>query len=315
MNITQAKIRTAFRVALESFYPERRPFRVSITVEETDIFLSTCEVKEKYYRMRISTAVLEQLETVLCEQMEYLSSFTPPSLESAAPLDASETSLVWLALHELHHIHLNHFDIAKDFGVVMRTSSAPQLNVNVPTALRPLTPLCLEMQADHEATEMLLKSYSADGWHELRGKVLAISCMMMLIEREDTKNRAKGRTHPKAATRIFQLLGHLSEMPLIKAQLNRDPSLIPRKNELQTFARDVTIPCFFDAIQLARVVGAQSIANDLGSPEAFFKDLEIAKLSDPSRHIELKTQGAQEWAKLWPCNKALKPILGGHFMT
>ncbi|APX17045.1 hypothetical protein BWR17_15200 [Phaeobacter inhibens] len=176
-------------------------------------------------------------------------------------------------------------------------------------------PLCLELQADHEASELLLGIYSIDAWKELCEKVLAISGTMMLIELEDVKNGAEGRTHPKAATRIFQLLGHLSEMPLIRAQLNQDASLIPHEEELQAFAHEVTIPCFFDAIQLAQAAGAVSIANDLGSPENFFKDLEIAKLGDPSRYVELKTEGAREWAKLWPCNEALKPILGGHFKT
>ena len=66
---------------------------------------------------------------------------------------------------------------------------------------------------------------------------------------------------------------------------------------------------------LAQTAGAASITSDLGSPENFFKDLEIAKLGDPSRYAELKTQGAQEWAKLWPYNEALKPFLGGHFTT
>jgi hypothetical protein len=108
-------------------------------------------------------------------------------------------------------------------------------------------------------------------------------------------------------------LGHLAELPLVQAQIEQDSSLIPTEDELQAFAHEVTIPCFFDAIQLAQAAGAASIADDLGSPEDFFKDLEIAKLGDPSKHGELKTQGAQEWAKLWPCNEALKPILGGHF--
>jgi hypothetical protein len=102
-------------------------------------------------------------------------------------------------------------------------------------------------------------------------------------------------------------------MPLVRAQVHHDTSLIPTAEELRAFARDVTIPCFFDAIQLAQAANAASISDDLGSPEDFFKDLEIAKLGDPSRYRELKTQGAREWAKLWPCNEALKPILGDHF--
>lgn len=219
----------------------------------------------------------------------------------------------WLFLHELQHIELGHFRFNNCFGIAQRLSGM-QVSLNsIPLEMRSLTPLCLEMQADHEATDILLGSYSTDSWHELREKVLAIAGMMMLIELEDAKNDAHGRTHPKAATRIFQLLGHLAEMPLVRAQVSRDASLIPSAEELQTFAHYVTIPCFLDAIQLAQAAGAASIAADLGSPEDFFKDLEIAKLGDPSRYGELKTQGAREWAKLWPCNEALKPILGGHF--
>lgn len=135
----------------------------------------------------------------------------------------------------------------------------------------------------------------------------------MLIEREDTKNAVEGRTHPKAATRIFQMLGHLAEMPLVQAQIEKDATLIPTNSELQAFAHEVTIPCFFDAIELANASGAASIADDLGSPEDFFNDLEIAKLGDASQYADLKIQGAQEWAKLWSCNEALKPLLGGHF--
>ena len=138
-------------------------------------------------------------------------------------------------------------------------------------------------------------------------------CILTLIEQSDQESRVGQSTHPKATTRAFQLLGHLSELPLVQAQFRHDTSLIPTEEELQAFAYEVTIPCFYDAVNLAHAAGAASIASDLGSPGDFFKDLEIAKLSDPSRYGELKTQGAQEWAKLWECNEALKPMLGAYF--
>lgn len=222
-------------------------------------------------------------------------------------------SFRWLILHELSHVDLGHFKLADSFGVAQRSTMKPEPLGRLPTDLRPLAQPCLEMQADHEATEMLLGAYTSNGWEELRSNALAISGMMMLIEREDIKNGLEGRTHPKAATRIFQMLGHLAEMPLVRAQVDQDASLIPSENDLQAFAHEVTIPCFFDAVELANASGAPSIVNDLGSPEDFFKDLEIAKLGDPSRYADLKTQGAQERAKLWPCNESLKPILGSHF--
>lgn len=222
------------------------------------------------------------------------------------------TALEWLILHELSHVTLGHFELAETLGVAERErmrSKARNAQSNVDC---PLVPMCLEMQADHEATDTLLGIYSSEDWHLLREKVSAISHMMMLIEMEDAKNNFQGCTHPRAATRIFQLLGHVAEMPLVQAHVSHDASLLPTESELQEFAHDVTIPCFFDVVQLAQAAGAVSIASDLGSSESFFKDLEIAKLGSPSRYADLKTQGAQEWARLWPCNEALKPALGGY---
>lgn len=219
----------------------------------------------------------------------------------------------FVVLHELAHIALGHFEFSNGFGIAHR-STDNQVSFDVkPYDKCLLVPKCLEMQADHEALEELLGTYQEGSAYDVREVASAICGMMVLIELEDTKNGAQGRTHPRAATRIFQLLGHVAEMPLVRAQVHHDTSLIPTGEELQAFARDVTIPCFFDAIQLAQTAGAASIADDLGSPEDFFKDLEIAKLGDPARYVDLKTQGAQECAKLWPCNETLKPILGGHF--
>ncbi len=243
----------------------------------------------------------------------------PLSYEPTLPRKICLTSIAWVLGHEWEHANLGHFSLlqlSSQLNVVSRkklSRTAPLQNIQKYGSVE--LSKCLELQADHEASDSLLGSYSAREWHELRQKVFAISTVMIFIELEDTKNGFKGRTHPNAATRIFQLLGHLAEMPLLRAQVHRHTSLIPAKKELQAYSRDVTIPCFFDAIQLAQTAGAASIANDLGSPEDFFKDLEIVKLGDPSRYDELKTQGAQEWAKLWPCNEALKPILGGHFNT
>lgn len=268
---------------------------------DDDCFGVALEFNNKEYNLRATTAVASHL-------CHFWSSF---GFHNSSKIN--KCSLIWLMLHELSHMHLGHFTFADEFGVAQRSHQEVRTRDEIRYDLRHLTPLCLEMQADHEATDLLLGAYSTDGWHELREKVLAILGMMMLIELEDAKNNFEGRTHPKAATRIFQLLGHLAEMPLLQAQVRHDVALIPSEEELQAFAHDVTIPCFFDAVYLAQATSAVSIVNDLGSSEDFFKDLEISKLSDPSRYDEIKTQGAQEWGKLWPCNEALKPILGSHF--
>ena len=221
-----------------------------------------------------------------------------------------------LILHELLHISLNHFTLADTFGIAQRSRPRARPLVKLPTEVYHLVPLALELQADHDALCVSLGGYaSKKGWNDLRRRCAAITAMLVLIECEETKLDLLERSHPNAATRIFQLLGHLAEMPLVQAQVDQDASLIPVEEELQAFSRDVTIPCFFDAIQLAQASGAASIADDLGSPEAFFRDLEIAKLGDPSRYADLKTQGARQWAELRPCNEALKTIVGNYLLT
>ena len=318
MDIKFSLLQAAFRWSFQNAFRSEKANRsedVHLEVTSDHMFWAQLEKRANHFRLRVSSSML----TNTLEFWENLAT-TKHSPAKGQPLSSASRSmhllsLSWFVLHELSHINLGHFKLRNQFGVVHRKSEdfdSPEL---LPTAFRGNVIACLEMQADHEATETLLGVYSSNNWQELREKVLAISGMMILIEIEDTRNGAEGRTYPKAATRIFQLLGHLSEMPLIKAQLNKDPSFILDENEVQSFVREVTIPSFLDAFQLAQAAGATHIESDLGSPENFFKDMEIAKLGKPSHYADLKTQGAQEWAKLWPCNEALKPILGGHFMT
>lgn len=234
-------------------------------------------------------------------------------------------SLSWLIQHELHHIILNHFDLidgfrisetrnAPRFGLARKSKIEPAPPITLPPELRLHAPLCLELQADHDATEMELGAYSSNNWANLRHRVTAISAMMMLIEREDARNGETGITHPKAATRIFQLLGHVTEMPLMPAQLQArqqsfkavDPAHFPSKDEISAFGRQVTIPCFFDAVSLAHVAGANRISEDLGEPEDFFRDIQIAKTAAPNRFVDLKSTGARQWAELVLKNEELK---------
>lgn len=177
---------------------------------------------------------------------------------------------------------------------------------------------CLERQADHDAIEMGLDGYSPDKWPSLRARVAAISAMMMLIEREDAKLVQGRSSHPKAATRIFQLLGHVTDMPTIPAQQKAalrgadriDPADLPSENEQSAFNREVVLPAFFDAVHLARVAGAEAVRSDLGEAADFFGDIQLAKLGDVAAFAGLKTVGARQWADLVAFNEVLKGIQG-----
>ncbi len=225
-------------------------------------------------------------------------------------------SLVWLFLHELSHYTLGHFEITgeqviaetakgREFGLLTR---APEQKLPY-DALNDLDYIqierCLELQADHEAIDMFLEAYSTDEWEELRLRVACISAVMVLIDVEDSKHAFVDSSHPKAATRIFQLLGHLSEMPLIQAQLSGDKNDIPSDDEQRAFSKEVVIPAFFVAIALAKAANAKHILDELGDLPAFFQDVLLAKTNNDAGIDQFKTVGAKEWSELKELNEKL----------
>ena len=237
--------------------------------------------------------------------------------------DMTYLSLSWLVLHELHHYQMGHFEFsgghrlteAKDpnsFSVAARSSVTrlPALADIEAADLLKVEP-CLELQADHDAIEMLLDAYSPDGWNLIRMRAAAISGMMVLIEREDCKRGHELSSHPKAATRIFQMLGHVIQMPMIEAmqaerhpELNIDPH-VPSDAEHAAFNDEVVIPTFFDAVKLAAIADATKIAQDLGVSETFFQDVQLALLGDPDSFDALTTAGAKHWSELVTFNATL----------
>jgi|GEM_PF-3351428 len=216
-------------------------------------------------------------------------------------------SLDWIVQHERHHAELGHFELLE--GV-------PALNL-VSRAAKPMRPLsgipqsewsdvspCLELQADHEAIEMILGSFDVSDWSGLRVLAASIAAVMVLIEKADEDLDGQHSTHPKAATRIFQLLGHISEMWAIKHQLSEQD--LPSSDQIQSFSKDVILPAYFDAVALAKAAEAKNIASDLGEADVFFADIARAKLGDWEA---LQTVGAREWARLKPLNEKLLPML------
>jgi hypothetical protein len=222
-------------------------------------------------------------------------------------------SLIWLMLHEIHHFQMEHFDSQPqpnlpmasttiEHGLVKRTAKHSGTDPSSSAA----SSLILEMQADHDATEMLLDAYSSDEWLSLRARVASVSAVMMLIECSDSSNHSFDATHPKAATRIFQLLGHVIDMPMTPTHLEvrqsnkgqLQPDKLPENEEHIRFAAQVVVPAFFDAVSLARVATALSIIDDLGSASDFFHDVQVAKLANDQCMEEFNTSGAMQWAKL-----------------
>ena len=269
-------------------------------VDHVDLFCSV---------MRTPDLVVE-VSTGCVTEIEYMTK------ESTASFDV-ERALEWLILHELHHADLAHFDILDaepTLHLVKRSKSNARSIVKIPKDLGHKVSPCLELQADHDALEMMLGDYLAGDWASVRKLATSIAAVMVLIEKIGSGHGEDSYSHPRAATRVFQLLGHVAEMWSIPAhakanargeQTIRDEDLPPQV-KVQEFCSEVVLPLFWDAVALAEAAEAKSIISDLGSSEDFFSDIGRAKLG---QWDELVTVGAKEWAMLKDVNEAILPLL------
>lgn len=232
----------------------------------------------------------------------------------------------WLILHELSHFDLGHFELLgrdeiveageqRSFGLISRDESNSSPLPELVDIDYQLLERCLELQADHEALDIFLNECSHDNVEELRLRIAAASAMMVLIDIEDIKRNSKQTSHPKAATRIFQMLGHVCELPFLPEQVSAiyqdrsiDPDVIPSEEVQQTFVKQVAIPAFYDAIALARAADAEYIVEQLGDLPAFFDDVYLAKTNSDSGTEQFKTQGAKEWCQLKPLNERILAV-------
>ncbi|WP_026480549.1 hypothetical protein [Ahrensia sp. 13_GOM-1096m] len=297
----------------------------NIELLENEDFIAFAEPDGDGVRVHVSIGVVLSLTDLWQKAKAYSDSLPEEDQLNFEDVDqAIDASLQWLMLHELHHFEMGHFKLtggrgiaetsqSKAFGLTQRSAQKPALLDQLPAEHHLLAERCLELQADHDATEMLLDAYSTDGWDILRFYAASIFAVMVLIDQEDEADDAT-RTHPKAATRIFQFMGYLSVMwsipAYIKAQQKGleqpDPDDLPSTEEIEAYHALVVAPAFADAVLIARAAGAQSTINDLGSAEDFVADVRAAQLHSGS---EMRTKGALEYDSLLPINLALMQLL------
>jgi hypothetical protein len=216
-------------------------------------------------------------------------------------------STKWIALHERAHIELGHFSILEgvpSFNLISKSGKSQAQEPDLPRELWDIVERCLELQADHEALEEMLGNMDKVDWAELRVTIASIAAVMVLIEKADADNPNPSETHPKAATRIFQLFGHVNDMWSIGASLNGDD--LPDAERIQEFTKELILPAYFDAVEMAKSAEAISFIDDLGDPEIFFSDIAFAKLGNWD---QLQTVGAKEWAELKDANEQILPLV------
>ncbi|MEO1476465.1 MAG: hypothetical protein AAFS13_08790, partial [Pseudomonadota bacterium] len=210
----------------------------------------------------IATALRDLWSEALDQQALLRDRDTRPAND---PDELTAVSLSWLMHHEMEHFGLGHLGLVGARGftetnhpnarALIARSSAPlatATDLGFDTEDMSAISRCLELQADHDAIGMITGPYSNEGWPELRSRVASIFAVMILIDREDRKRGEVGHTHPRAATRIFQLLGHMAIFWSVPAQkiaweagrTKIDPADLPPEAEIEAFKTEVVHPAF-----------------------------------------------------------------------
>lgn len=244
------------------------------------------------------------------------------------PVGLADVSIMWLLLHELMHVALEHLDILGGAHLVgtKATNRVPlhadrsqsgTLIQKLPKEDMPFLAHCLEMQADSEATDVLLEAYSDEQWDELRARTASIFVVMVLVEKEHRKTTDRNGTHPKSTTRFFTLMGHLFQMWLypvahlepdqISPRLQTSEKPDPEKFEL--YAEQVLVPSINDAVIIAAAGEARLILSDMGDHAAIFHDISKIQYTDDLSPDILKTEAAKEWLRLIPINERIMTLI------
>ncbi len=301
-------------------------------IEDTQFWAVVGSLANDNIYIKASTSIVGTVETLWNKVFQNDNSLSQSPLFQGIDIEALiHTSIMWLMHHELEHYALGHFGVSNqnyatetslghDFALIKRSPVRKFKVAGLNQIDYIMLERCLELQADHDAIEMILEAYSPDRWDELRLRAACISMIMVIIDTEDMKHTVVDTSHPKAATRIFQLLGHISEMPIIPAQRaaieNGYDTIrtedLPSEQEQTAFVSEVAIPVFLDAVALAEAAGAKTILDDLGEPSEFFNDVAIAKTCDPALFDQLQTDGAKEWKDLVLINEQIMAAIAAH---
>lgn len=334
MTDREARLRHALAAALERYddrVGEAFPDEVEFKLNPSDAFLALVRPSETGITIEATLAVVARIEDVWATTLD-LSNALPYDSQIALLGDHDhvvDMALRWLMQHELNHVAVGHFKLSAGAGIVegggltqfalanqkhRPASPLDQLNATD----RKMSPLCLELQADHDATEIVLGAYFNENYELFRYYAICIALVIFVIERIDREQGNQEISHPKASTRLFMLLAYLVELPYIPAykqaaqeELEHMPEeYLPDEAEVQQYSKAVVGPVFAACEIIAEAVDLPNILEELGGTEAFFADIQKAVLGGQSDVAQFKTECAKQWAALKPLNDQLLKILG-----
>lgn len=328
--VEQQLLRSLFRYQQRVGTELTKPSKMNVIPSE-DFFAHVYPVGDGY-GLNVSEGVVPHIQDAWARALD-LSATMPPERQIRLlgnPGHAPEMSLRWLMQHELNHYAIGHFYLTGSAGLLEGNQSAalgiasrgsaevrPGLIASLSPAEQALAPLCLELQTDHDANEIVLGAYSAENWALFRYYAICILMVIFIIEREERSSASQNRTHPKAATRLFMLLAYLVELPSIPAikrasteGLEHVPeAYLPSIEEITGYQHSVVEPVFAASQILVEAVGLPELWEELGGADATFADIEKVLNHGHDLPETFQTPGAQEWARLKPLNTKLLKML------
>ncbi len=259
--------------------------------------------------------------------------------DTDAPTILADMSLIWLVLHELMHIRLGHLDVlgtsslieteieakplsdghADNIPQILPPETKALIDAVVPQNKRPELRRCLEMQADNEATEIMIGAFSEDRWVQMRADAACIFVVMALIETNNTKSHSDDRTHPRASTRFFTLMAQLfqywlyhpgTELESAGEESKIKTKKLPQSDDFERYSKEVLMPIINDAVVIATWAEAKTFLSDLGDKGALFTDIFEAQYAENLATAKLKTVAAKEWRDLLPVNEKIMVVTG-----
>jgi hypothetical protein len=304
---------------------------ISIRCADHQDFWAYAFMGHKELRLEIASGALDRIREVWTKALT-TSSRLPPNhqIELLGHQDhAVETSFAWLLQHELNHQAIGHFTIIPGAG--LSEAQCPnglgivELDTSQPSQLSELTEqekaeihMCFELQTDHDATEIVLGAYVKENWPLFRYYAVCILAVLFIIEAEERRLSKPFRQHPFASTRLFMLLGHLAELPMIpgikRAQaegLDHLPAdYLPTSDEMFGYRQAVMSPVLAASQIFAAACGISEAWDELGTAEAMFADIDTILINQNRDVSAFRTQGARQWAELQPTNDRLLRSLG-----
>lgn len=312
LNRAMRKARSMIRQAAA----EEPPITARLAVEDGPGFAASVSGG----RIKVSTGVVERLDQ-LWSQL-WPTALLADARGATSPAGCADLSLTWLLLHELMHVRLRHhrlLDSARLVEVgtpddVRRAPAAALGELLDPSRLS----RCLELQADDDASRVLLGAYDEADASAFRVRAVAIFVVMALIERENARLGNRNVTHPAAVTRLFMLMATMMTV-WGDGQVERDirddghtyiPASALPEDRFEAYRQTVFRPLLSDVTLVVAAAGAMTFIDDLQDEGPLLRDLTTA-LFEPALSSELlATQAAREWLDLAPTNQKVLRFLG-----